>query len=101
MQALEDDYTAIFAMADLVAIGAVRGLKDRGLRVPEDVSLMGLDGLPLGDYLVPRLATVGQDVEQMARRGVELLLAAMETGAPATHEIVPFRIKQLESIRKV
>lgn len=53
-------FTAIFATADVMAIGAIRALQDNGLQVPEDVSVMGVDGLPLSSFLVPRLATVRQ-----------------------------------------
>ena len=94
-------FTAIFAIADVMAIGAIRALWEEGLRVPEDVSVMGVDGLPLGEFLVPQLATVRQSVKPMARRGVQLLLDAIEEGKGATHETVPFEIQKRESIRKV
>lgn len=95
------DFTAVFAMADVMAIGAIRALHERGLRVPEDVSVMGLDGLPLGRYLVPQLATVSQSVGQLASRSVAILLDALENGGAACHETVPFGIQQRESIRKI
>lgn len=44
------DLTAVFAMADVLAVGAIRAVRDRGLRVPEDVSVMGFDGIELGNY---------------------------------------------------
>ena len=94
-------FTAIFAIADVMAIGAIRALWEEGLRVPEDVSVMGVDGLPLGEFLVPQLATVRQSVKPMARRSVQLLLDAIEEGKGATHETVPFEIQKRESIRKV
>ena len=94
-------YTAIFAVADVMAIGAIRALKDSGLRVPEDVSVMGVDGLPLGDFLVPRLATVRQGVREMARRGVEILLSAIESNAPNRHEQVAFEVQLKESVRQL
>ena len=64
-------FTAIFATADVMAIGAIRALQDNGLQVPEDVSVMGVDGLPLSSFLVPRLATVRQTVSLLAKRSVE------------------------------
>ncbi len=91
-------FTALFATADVLAIGAVRALREQGLRVPEDVSVMGVDGLPLGDYLVPRLATVSQSVEGLARRSVEILLDSMEKGTPPRHEQVPFELALKESV---
>ena len=94
-------FTALFAVADVVAIGAIRALQDYGLRVPEDVSVMGFDGLPLGTYLVPRLSTVAQSAGVMAQRGVELLLERIERGGEACHETVPFTIYQRESTRRL
>jgi LacI family transcriptional regulator len=94
-------FTALFAAADVMAIGAIRALYDAGLRVPEDVSVMGYDGLPLGQYLVPQLSTVGQPAELMARRAVEILLEAVEQGHEARHETVPFTMCQRESIRSL
>jgi len=93
------EFTALFAVADVVAIGAIRALRDHGLRVPEDVSVMGYDGLPLGDYLVPQLSTVNQSVELLAEHSVRILLDAIENGGSARHETVPFTICQRESIR--
>ena len=93
-------FTALFAVADVVAIGAIRALWDNGLRVPEDVSVMGYDGLSLGSYLVPRLTTVSQSVQVMARRSVEILLDCIERGAPARHETVPFSVCLRESTRQ-
>lgn len=93
-------FTAIFAAADVIAIGAIRALAEQGLKVPEDVSVMGVDGLPLGSYLVPRLATVRQNVRDLAKRSLQVLLAAIEDSAPARHEIVPYAIVQRESIRQ-
>lgn len=90
-------FTALFAAADVMAIGAIRALRDHGLRVPEDVSVMGFDGLPLGSYLVPQLSTVAQSVDVMARRSVELLIKSIEKKTSACHEAVPFEVHQKES----
>ena len=46
------DITAVFAMADVLAIGAMRAIHDRGLRVPEDISVIGFDGIDIGNYTV-------------------------------------------------
>lgn len=95
------NFTALFAVADVMAIGAIRALRDAGLRVPEDVSVMGIDGLPLGAFLVPQLSTVEQSAERMASCSVEILLSGIEEGAKSTHEKIPFTLQQRESIRKV
>ena len=94
-------FTAIFAIADVMAIGAIRALRENGLRVPEDVSVMGVDGLPLGQYLVPQLSTISQSVHRMALRGVEILLDGIESGKTACHETVPFAVHRRESVRVI
>lgn len=92
-------YTAIFAAADVMAIGAIRALRDSGFRVPEDVSVMGFDGLSLGEYYVPKLATISQNVEMLASRSVHILRDCMENGGAARHEIVPITVICKESAR--
>ena len=94
-------FTAIFAVADVVAIGVMRALWDAGKRVPEDVSVMGFDGLPLTDFLVPQLSTVKQSVQQMAARSVAILLDCVERSGTARHETVPYTLKQRESTRRL
>lgn len=90
--------TALFAMSDVMAIGAIRALADRGKKVPRDVSVVGFDGIPLADFCVPRLTTVRQDAHRMADRGVELLLAQMRKGQGPVHEQIPFRLVEGESV---
>lgn len=94
-------FTALFAAADVMAIGAIRALRDAGLRVPEDVSVMGFDGLPLGSYLVPQLSTVSQSVALLAKRSVEILISCIEKGTPPRKETVPFVVHQRESTRHI
>ena len=94
-------FTALFAVADVMAIGAIRALHNNGLRVPRDVSVMGYDGLPLGSFLVPQLSTVHQSAKQMARRSVEILIDSIENGGKACHEAVPFALQQRESTRRI
>ena len=95
------EFTALFAVADVMAIGAIRALRDNGFRVPEDVSVMGYDGLPLGSFLVPQLTTVAQSVQRIAQRSVEILVAQIKNGTAACHESVPFTIIKRESTRHI
>ena len=94
-------FTALFAVADVMAIGAIRALHNNGLRVPRDVSVMGFDGLRLGSFLVPELSTVIQSAQKMAQRSVEILINCIEYGANACHEAVPYALHQRESTRRV
>ena len=95
------EFTAIFAMSDLMAMGVIRTLRDHGIRVPEDVSVMGFDGIPLGEFTIPRLTSVAQPAVDMARRCVELLLDTIENEAPARHEAAAFTLLYRESTGKV
>ena len=94
-------FTALFAMADVMAIGAIRALTDRGLKVPEDVSVMGFDGLKLADYMVPKLSTVRQDVDALAEVSIRILLDNIPVLRSPRHETVPVQVELKESIRKV
>ena len=94
-------FTAIFAAADVMAVGAIRALAEKGLQVPRDVSVIGIDGLPLGDFLVPRLSTIRQPALRIAQRSIEILRSCIEKQAPACHEILPFTVKESESIRDI
>lgn len=94
-------FTALFAAADVMAIGAIRALHNNGLRVPKDVSVMGFDGLPLGTYLVPQLSTVIQSAQTMAKRSVEILIECMERGGKACHESIPYSLAQRESTCRI
>ena len=75
-------FTALIAMSDTVAMGAGKALYDHGIRVPNDVSLVGFDGIEQGRYCTPSLATMRQPSEEMARATVELLseLTRRQTG---------------------
>ena len=94
-------FTALFAMSDAMAIGAIRALHDRGLRVPEDVSVMGFDGLQISNFTLPRLSTVCQDVEKLARRSIDILLENIEQAQPPRYETIDVSIELRESIRNV
>ncbi|WP_369056489.1 LacI family DNA-binding transcriptional regulator [Kineococcus terrestris] len=82
--------TALFAGNDSMAIGAVKAFLEAGLRVPEDVAVVGFDDLPESEFLPVPLSSVRQDVTGVARRAVELLVALVEGGAPPQRaETVP------------
>lgn len=93
--------TAVFAMADVIAIGAMRALADAGLRVPEDISVFGYDGLKIGSFYTPKLSTVSQSVELLARRSFTVLMDCAEKGGQARHITVPFTLLNRESVRKL
>ncbi len=90
--------TALLAINDLLAIGALRAIKDFGLNVPEDVSLFGYDDIPMAKYLVPRLSTASKNGEKMGREAIRLLLARLQDPDRPRQEIrLPARLILRES----
>jgi LacI family transcriptional regulator len=94
------EFSAIFAMSDVMAIGAIRALREAGKQVPGDVSVMGFDGLTVGEYTVPTLSTIRQSVEAMAQRSVDILLENIGQARPASYETVPFFVELRESTER-
>lgn len=92
MQALLEktkELTAVFCFNDIAAIGAIRALKDAGLRVPEDVSVVGFDDIQSAAYSTPSLTTVRQPLFEMGKRGAQVLLERIANReAPYPAEIV-------------
>ena len=84
------DLTAVFVMSDVMALGAIRAVRDRGLRVPDDISVIGFDGIEMGQYLVPKLTTIQQPSFDLAERCVDILLQCICENKPAVNEIIPF-----------
>ena len=95
------EFTAIFAMSDVMAVGAIRGLRDAGKNVPEDISVVGFDGLELGEFTIPRLASVSQNLKELADRSFRMLLDNIESNSAALYEILPVSLLDRESARKI
>lgn len=95
------DLTAVFALGDAVAIGAMRAVFDMGMRIPEDISIAGFDGLAAGQFSVPRLTTIRQDTRLLASRSVEALLAALAGEEQPVREMVSHQLLNRESVRAV
>ncbi|MEZ4607147.1 MAG: substrate-binding domain-containing protein [Deinococcales bacterium] len=67
--------SAIFASNDLSAFGAMEAIRERGLNIPEDISLIGFDDIPQASISYPKLSTVRQPLKEMGKLAVEMLLA--------------------------
>lgn len=97
----QEGVTGIFALNDMIAIGCLRAIYDCGYSVPEDISLIGFDGIEHTKYTVPRISTVAQDVDQIAEKSVEDLLFRISYPKGPIHRLIPFRIIDNESIRDI
>lgn len=92
------DITAIFAIGDTIAIGAMRAIKDMGYNIPEDISVIGYDGIESARYTIPRLTTIRQDTEALAKKGVEDILLRINYNHAVTNENIPFHMIEGESV---
>ncbi len=84
---LPEPPTAIFAGSDLQAVGVMRAARERGLRVPEDLSLVGYDDLPVAAWLGPPLTTVRQPLQEMAATAARMVLDLARGEAPSNLRI--------------
>ncbi|MBZ0291433.1 MAG: LacI family transcriptional regulator [Anaerolineae bacterium] len=86
LQSVNPPPTAIFACNDLSAFGAMEAVRESGLRIPDDISIIGFDDIPQASLIYPKLTTVRQPLEQMGQVAVKILLECIEDlGRPTQH----------------
>lgn len=93
------DLTGIFALSDTLAIGVIRAAADLGIRVPEDLSVIGYDGIQYTRYASPRIATIEQDIDALASRSVQDLLLRISYSRAPAHELIRHHVVTGESIK--
>jgi LacI family transcriptional regulator len=74
---LSDPPTAVFCSNDYLALGAMKGAREMGLKLPEDLSIAGFDDIEIASYVVPALTTIRQPAYEMGKLGAELLFQRM------------------------
>jgi DNA-binding LacI/PurR family transcriptional regulator len=80
---------AVFAASDITAVGAIRAIQESGLRVPEDIAIVGFDDIPMPTLTSVQLTTVRQPVEGLGEAAVNLLIELIENGIqPHRHTIL-------------
>ncbi|HFE9683670.1 LacI family DNA-binding transcriptional regulator [Clostridium perfringens] len=95
------DITAIFSISDIMAVGAAKSVIDQGLKVGEDISIMGFDGMDISKYYNPGITTVKQPKKNMANNSIDLLLALLAKKEDHKHIIFETKIIERESCREV
>lgn len=83
--AKHSDMTAVIAMSDILAIGAARAFGDMGMKIPDDISVIGFDGLELAAFYTPRITTFHQPADKLAEIAVKMLIDMTEHNADAAH----------------
>jgi DNA-binding LacI/PurR family transcriptional regulator len=86
--ATDPEVTAVFCSNDQMALGALRALQEAGRAVPGDVSVVGFDDVPESAYFLPPLTTVRQDFVELGRRGIDVLVDQIATGARPDQQVV-------------
>lgn len=97
--ALPSPPTAVFCYNDLTAMGAAQAVREAGLRVPGDISLVGFDDIELAAYFHPPLTTVRQPRYELGRRAMEMVLALMADGQQVTGVMLEGELVVRESCR--
>lgn len=89
---------AVFCFSDLMALGAMRALREKGLRIPQDVSVMGFDGMPFTTLTEPPLSTMRQDMRAMGREAAHLLHGLMQRTCAPGHRVLPCQLILRDSV---
>lgn len=95
--------TAVFAVADLIALGLIKSLALKGVKVPEDISVVGFDNISLLEYVFPPLTTIGQNINQKGETAAKVLIDIIESTPAKTAKnlILPIEIIQRGTVRKI
>lgn len=100
-QLIKENVTAVFVIADMMAIGAMKAITDAGLKVPEDISVLGFDGLEIGRFLTPSLTSIEQPTKYMGEQTGSMLLAILRDDKNAKHLVLETRFVEGQSTKKL
>lgn len=93
--------TAVFVTTDVMAIGAAKAILSRGLRIPEDISVMGFDGIDYAKFFHPSLTTIRQPAEDMGERSVDILFDLIKNKKQQQHIVLETELLERESCKKI
>lgn len=96
-----DDFTAMFLLSDTTAMAAMKALEDHGKRIPQDVSVIAIDGLNVSEYAIPTLTTMVQPAEEMARESVRILVNMLKNPDYTDHELLNTLLREGASVRNI
>jgi LacI family transcriptional regulator len=94
-------FTAVFAASDEMAVGAISVACQKGIKVPDELSVIGFDNLQIAEMSIPPLTTVAQPLFDMGRWSAEILTSMIETGDPVKSRIVPHTIVERSSVKSI
>lgn len=97
----KEEFTAVFAISDNMAIGCCKALFDAGFQVPQDYSVIGYDGIEMGQYYHPALTTMAQPIEIMALETIKLLFKVIDGQEEHQHKVFPATLTIRDSVREL
>jgi Transcriptional regulators len=99
---LKDRPTAVFAACDNIAFGAIDAMKEEGINIPEDISIIGYDDIEIARYITPRLTTIRQNREEIGKTAVDLLVKQInEKEKLKINKIIPVELVVRDSCKKL
>lgn len=101
--ALEDHPTAIFAFNDSMAIGAIKAIREAGLRIPTDISICGFDDIPVAKYISPSLTSVHVPISELGAMAIDRVFDRLKKRSKdsSVHDFVPTTLSVRSSCRKI
>lgn len=95
------DITALFAISDMMAIGVAKAVVDLGLKIAEDVSVVGFDGMDVARYYEPTITTIKQPKDEMSKISVELLFQLLNGETQNKHILLDIELIEGKSTKKI
>ena len=96
-----EKFTAVYAISDTLAIGACKAIFDYGLKVPDDISVVGCDGLDMASYYQPAITTIEQPLTEMALETSRILFELIREKGGRRKHIFEARIREGQSVRRI
>ena len=95
------DHTAAFLASDVLAVEFMNFLQGKGVRIPEDFSIIGFDDIPLASCVRPPLTTISQDLRERSQKAVQLLRELMDGETEGRQELLELKLIERESVKKI
>ena len=95
------DFTAIFAAADTIAIGAMHAISESGRSIPKDISVAGFDGINYSKFMIPSVCTIAQPFREFGKEGANMLVGMLRDGQEGKHIKLNWKFVENESVAQI
>ena len=103
LQKNPDMPTAVMAINDIIAMGSLRALQEKGFQIPDQISLIGFDNLPMAEMVVPQLTSIDVSKKEIGQTAIEMLLLKSQKNYvhPPIKTLIGGRLIKRDSVRKI